>query len=152
MCVHVSVGVFLCMLVCGSWSTSLCVYVPACVSHSYVTSSTWIMPACVCVFLLSFSFDACCPHMCSLYTALCSGWSRSGRAALTAVLSAAGRPGPPPPCRPSSTPRSSSRSDGCPTCWSRAKPASLACGKMERHSVQGSHRLFLSWRSLGKER
>lgn len=96
--------------------------------------------ACMCVYvcvtcLFRSSFDVCCPHMCSLYTAQCSGWSRSERVVPAVVLSAAERPAPSRPCLPSSTPRSSWRSDGCPRGWSRARSVSLACRKRWRSSV-----------------
>lgn len=83
----------------------------------------------MCAWVLRSSFDLCSPHMCSRYTARCSGWSRSGCAALATVPSAAVQPGLSPPCQPSSTPRNSWWSDGCPQYLSRAIPTSLAWGK-----------------------
>lgn len=131
--------------------SSKCVYVPARVFHSnsnvyvhYVALSTPQFQhacmcvgecVCVCVCLLSVlrsSFDVCSPRTCSLYTALCSGWSRSGCVVLTVVPSAAVQPGPSPPCQPSSTPRSSQWSGGCLLRWSRARPPSLAWVERER--------------------
>lgn len=99
------------------------VYVPACVFHSN-NMFVHFQHACMCIYVYMYlfmcihvcvcflcffrsSFDVCSPHTCSLYTALCSGWSRSGCAALAVVLSAAVQPGPSRPCQPSSTPRSS---------------------------------------------
>lgn len=94
---------------------------------------TFSMPACVflyvCAWVLRSSFDLCSPHMCSRYTARCSGWSRSGCAALATVPFAAVQPGLSPPCQPSSRPRNSWWSDGCPQYLSHAIPTSLAWGK-----------------------
>lgn len=128
---------------------SFVLYVPTCVPQTWISfplSTCLHVCLCVCVTcLLRSSFDACCPHMCSLYTAQCSGWSRSERVVPAVVLSAAERPAPSRPCLPSSTPRSSWRSDGRPRGWSRARSVSLACRK--RSSVN----MAAFWPSLTKQ-
>lgn len=128
----------------------VCVFhVPKCVFPPIVFP-TFNMPACVlicvCVCFFRFSFGVCFPRMCSLYTALRSGWSRSGGVVPADDPSAAAPPGPSPPRRPSATPRSSWRSGGCPPCWSRATPASPACRGSEGRGAatqQRQNRFFL---------
>lgn len=90
--------------------------------------------ACLChmTCLFSSSLDGRSPRTCSLYTARCSGRSRSGCAALTVFLSAAGQPGPSPPRRLFARLRSSWWSDGYRRCWSRARPASQAWRTRDR--------------------
>lgn len=77
--------------------------------------------------LLMVSSDVCCLHMCSLCTARCSGWSRSGCVDPTVVQSGAAPPGLSLLCLLSSMPHSSWSSGGRRLCSSRARPASLAC-------------------------
>lgn len=102
MCLHVSsiqIQMYMCTMLhylLRNFSMPACVLVSVCAR------------VCVCLLcVLRSSFDVCSPRTCSLYTALCSGWSRSGCVVLTVVPSAAVQPGPSPPCQPSSTPRSS---------------------------------------------